>query len=178
MKPARARYSKIEHLVRELLQKSVVNAPPVSVERIAEAEGVEIIIKRFNNEISGVLLRTGNKNIIGVERQQAKARQRFTIAHELGHLLLHDGEEVRIDTNFRINLRSPESSTAEDIEEIEANAFAASLLMPEHFLRTDLQDFVLDIDDARQVQTLAQRYEVSTQAMTIRLMNLLSLGRI
>ena len=83
-----------------------------------------------------------------------------------------------MNTNFRINLRSPESSTAEDIEEIEANAFAASLLMPEDFLKEDLANFVLDIDDPQQVQRLARRYEVSAQAMTIRLMNLLSLGRI
>ena len=178
MKPARARYSKIEHLVRELLQKNSVISAPVAVENIATAEGAAITIQRFNNEISGLLLRNGHQNIIAVEKQQSKARQRFTIAHELGHLLLHDGEEIRVDTNFRVNLRSPESSTAEDIEEIEANAFAASLLMPDHFLRSDLQNFVLDIDDARQVQELARRYEVSAQAMTIRLLNLLSLGRI
>jgi len=92
--------------------------------------------------------------------------------------LLHDGEELRVDTQFKLNLRSPESSTAEDIEEIEANAFAASLLMPHTFMKKDVTDLILDIDDARKVRALSRRYEVSAQAMTIRLLNLLSLGRI
>jgi Zn-dependent peptidase ImmA (M78 family) len=178
MKPVRARYGKIDRLVGELLHKYQIHRPPVPVDDIAREEGAEVVIKKFNREISGLLLRANDKVIIGVEKTQPITRQRFTISHELAHLLLHDGEEVRVDTNFRINLRSPESSTAEDIEEIEANAFAAVLLMPESFLKEDLENFVLDVDDPRQVQQLAQRYGVSAQAMTIRLTNLLSLGRI
>jgi Zn-dependent peptidase ImmA (M78 family) len=178
MKPVRARYLKIDRLARELLERNRVRRPPVPVDDIARNEGAEIVINKFNKEISGLLLRTNNKVIIGVEETQPEARQRFTISHELAHLLLHDGKEVRVDNNFRINLRSPESSTAEDFEEIEANAFAAALLMPEDFLREDLKDFVLDVDDPHQVQQLARRYGVSAQAMTIRLTNLLSLGRI
>jgi opacity protein-like surface antigen len=41
--------------------------------------------------------------------------------------LLHNGIEVRVDKHFRVNLRLSESSKAEDVEEIEANAFAAEL---------------------------------------------------
>ena len=52
---------------------------------------------------------------------------------ECGHLMLHEGKEVQVDTEFRVNLRSPESSTAADVEEIESNAFAAAVLMPEFF---------------------------------------------
>ena len=178
MKPTRARYGKIERLVRELLGKNGIIYPPIPVDDIAREEGAEIVVNRFNKEISGLLLRTNDKVIIGVEKTQASTRQRFTISHELAHLLLHDGEEIRVDTNFRINLRSPESSTAEDIEEIEANAFAASLLMPEAFLKEDLANLVLDVEDPHLIQQLARRYEVSAQAMTIRLMNLVSLGRI
>jgi Zn-dependent peptidase ImmA (M78 family) len=178
MKPVRARYLKIDRLVRQLLQRYQVHRPPVPVNEIARKEGAEIVINKFNNEISGLLLRTNDKVIIGVEKTQPETRQRFTISHELAHLLLHDGKEVRVDTNFRINLRSPESSTAEDVEEIEANAFAASLLMPEEFLKEDLTNFVLDVDDPHRVQQLARHYGVSAQAMTIRLTNLLSLGRI
>jgi Zn-dependent peptidase ImmA (M78 family) len=52
------------------------------------------------------------------------------------------------------------------------------MLMPEAFLQNDLSDFILDIDDAEQIQSLAKRYEVSAQAMTLRLVNLLSRGRL
>ncbi len=110
--------------------------------------------------------------MIGVANSQSSQRQRFTIAHELAHLILHDGEEVHVDKTFRVNLRSPLSSKAEDVEEIEANTFAASLLMPIGFLKPDLQNVTLDIDDPSQIAKLADRYEVSTQAMTYRLMNI------
>lgn len=68
-------------------------------------------------------------------------------------------------------------STAEDVEEIEANAFAAALLMPEPFLKKDLAMVVVDIDDEKQIQSLAKLYEVSDQAMTLRLANLSSRGK-
>jgi len=177
MKPLRARYSKIEHIVQDLLRKHAITSPPVPVHDIAKSEGTTVDVHKFNKEISGLLLRTGDRAIIAVEKTQTPTRQRFTVAHELGHLLLHNGEELRVDTQFKLNMRSPQSSTAEDIEEIDANAFAASLLMPQNFLRKDVADF-LDIDDARQVLALSKRYQVSAQAMTIRLVNLFSLGRI
>jgi Zn-dependent peptidase ImmA (M78 family) len=178
MKPLRARYNKVETLTRELLSKYKIKAPPVPVYDIAKGEGASIVVKHFNNEISGLLLRTGDEAIIAVEKGQPQARKRFTVAHELGHLVLHQGKELHVDTKFRVNLRSPESSTAEDVEEIESNAFAAAVLMPEGFLQKDLSDFILDIDDAEQIQSLAKRYEVSAQAMTLRLVNLLSRGRL
>ena len=150
MKPLRARYNKIEGLVGGLLRKYEVDGPAVPIDDIARGEGATIVIKQFNNEISGLLLRNGDSAIIAVEKDQPRARRRFTVAHELGHLLLHQGKELRVDTKFRVNLRSPKSSTAEDVEEIESNAFAAALLMPEAFLKKDLQGIVLDIDDTRQ----------------------------
>jgi Zn-dependent peptidase ImmA (M78 family) len=54
-----------------------------------------------------------------------------------------------------------------------ANAFAAGLLMPESFLRQDVKKLSVDFDDATQVEALAERYRVSAQAMTFRLLNLL-----
>jgi Zn-dependent peptidase ImmA (M78 family) len=178
MNPLRPRYSKIDALAQELLHKHGVKAPPVEVHEIAESEGATILVKHFNNEISGLLLRSNEETVIGVEKTQSVARKRFTIAHELAHLLLHRGKELRVDREFRVNLRSANSSTAEDVEEIESNAFAAALLMPESFLRRDMRDLVLDIDDAKQVGELAKRYQVSAQAMTFRLVNLFSRGRL
>ena len=165
-------------LTQELLSKYRVREPAVPVYDIAQGEGAILQFTRFNNEISGLLLRRGQEIIIAVEKAQPPARKRFTVAHELGHLMLHQGKELRVDTKFRVNLRSPESSTAEDVEEIESNAFGAALLMPEAFLKKDLFDFEFDIDDEDQVKALAKRYEVSAQAMTLRLVNLLTRGRI
>lgn len=178
MKVLRPRYAKIDAVVADLLRKYHVKVPPVPIDDIARGEGASITIRHFNNEISGLLLREKGVSIIAVESKQAPTRKRFTVAHECGHLMLHEGKEVRVDTEFRVNLRSPESSTAADVEEIESNAFAAAVLMPESFLRKDMEDLVFDVDDEVQVKALAKRYQVSQQAMTLRLVNLLSRGRL
>jgi Zn-dependent peptidase ImmA (M78 family) len=60
--------------------------------------------------------------------------------------------------------------------EVEANYFAANLLMPESFLRRDLSKVRLSALDEAQMRSLAQRYGVSAQALTIRLMDLELLG--
>jgi Zn-dependent peptidase ImmA (M78 family) len=178
MMPVRARYNRIDQVVRDLLASNDVSTCPVPVDQLAERAGAHLQVQDFGNEISGMLLRTNGQVIIAVEQEQSEVRQRFTIAHELGHLLLHAGQEVRVDTNFRVNFRDANSATAEDVEEIEANAFAARLLMPEAFLQRDLRGVAFDVEDAEQVGELASHYNVSVQAMTIRLVNLMNLHRL
>lgn len=172
MRPLRPRYNRIRRCAADLLAENGIERPAVPVERLAKAAGAVMEYRDFNNEISGLLIRKQKMVVIAVAQEQPEQRQRFTIAHELGHLLLHDGIEVRVDKHFRVNLRSSASSKAEDVEEIEANAFAAELLMPRDFLLRDARKLTLDIEDEEQIAALARRYEVSRQAMTFRLMNL------
>lgn len=103
-----------------------------------------------------------------------ETRRRFTIAHELGHLLLHKDEKLHIDERFPIGFRDGVSSLAEDDNEIEANQFASELLMPLEFLAKDLKDLSLDMESEEAIAELANRYQVSLQAMTIRLSRLAS----
>jgi Zn-dependent peptidase ImmA (M78 family) len=178
LKSAGPRYSRINLVVANLLKKAEVKKAPVPVEKLARIAGAAIAYADFDKDVSGLLIRKPGTTVIGVANGQSKERCRFTIAHELGHLMLHEGEELHIDKHFRVNLRSPLSSKAEAVEEIEANAFAASILMPINFLNVDLQTISLDIDDEEQVASLARKYEVSTQAMTYRLMNVFSRERV
>jgi Zn-dependent peptidase ImmA (M78 family) len=88
-------------------------------------------------------------------------------------LFLHpSGEVVHIDRDsvFHVRRRDSESAKGTDPDEREANAFAAELLMPESFLRTDLEN-VGALDDSA-ISHLASRYGVSSQALTFRLANL------
>ena len=172
MIPRRPRYAKIRREVQALLDKANVNASPVPVEAIATMLGARIVKYDFNNEVSGILIRKGADIVIGVAKEQSKTRQRFTIAHEIGHLILHEGEEIHVDKDFRVKLRSQISSAAIDVDEIEANTFAAALLMPEALLMKDIKKLEIDFDDASQIDNLAKRYNVSGQAMTFRLLNL------
>jgi Zn-dependent peptidase ImmA (M78 family) len=71
-----------------------------------------------------------------------------------------------------VNYRNDVSSLARDVEEIEANFFAASLLMPKRML--DACNGIDAIDDDRRVRELAKRFSVSAHAMSLRLANVYS----
>jgi len=168
MKPARARYTKIERLVDSILEDFSVRRPPVPIEKILKKLKIEL--KHGNlGEVSGLLLRSGASATIGVNATQAPVRQRFTIAHELGHYLLHAGLLSHVDKDYRVNYRSAESSEATNVEEIEANFFAASILMPRQFLINE--NAVLALDNDAEVERLAKRFAVSRHAMSLRLAN-------
>jgi Zn-dependent peptidase ImmA (M78 family) len=175
-KPLRVRYSRIQREADSLLFKHNADRPPIDVKRIAESEGAEISYERLEDELSGFFVRGKSNFVIGVNIWHVGTRQRFTIAHELGHYLLHDFDDVHVDRSFRF--RSPVSAKAVDIEEIEANTFAAWILIPERMLLSDIRSFGgMDIQDDDRVQNLATRYEVSQQSMSFRLLNLASRRR-
>jgi Zn-dependent peptidase ImmA (M78 family) len=170
--PVRVRYARISRLVDGLLTKYHVRRAPVDVQVVAEGEGFRISRERLEEELSGFLVKGSRGFVIGVNSKNAPTRQRFTIAHECGHALLHDFDDVHVDKAFK--LRSPLSSEATDIEEIEANTFAASLLMPEGMLREDLLAMDVDVESDEDVAKLSRKYDVSQQAMSYRVANLLS----
>lgn len=110
--------------------------------------------------------------VIGVNALESETRQRFTIAHEIGHLVLHDAE-LHVDEDFGVRFRDARSGQAVDAAEIEANQFASHLLMPAAFLRKDVRAHaVVDLDDSETIEQLARKYGVSVQAMTFRLAKL------
>jgi Zn-dependent peptidase ImmA (M78 family) len=151
--------------VRDLLRRAGVRRPPVPVEKIAEMLGLEVRYLPSPDEISGALIRKGKDLIIGVNSDQHPNRQRFTIAHEIAHFILHKGRSVHVDEDFCINRDGSNS-----LDEMQANGFAAELLMPEGLVEADISRF--SVVDQRIVSILASKYKVSSQAMQIRLSNL------
>ncbi len=104
-------------------------------------------------------------------------RQRFTIAHECGHFLLHQTENeasgLFVDRRYAaFYWRDGRSSEGEDIAEVEANQFAASLLMPTKLVLEEIQKQDFDLTDEEALNALASKFEVSIQAMSFRLANL------
>lgn len=165
------RRSRAERRAEELLRQHGVTAPPVDVEALAAAEGAEVRAVKASAELSGLLAREGDRIVIGVNENHHINRRRFTVAHELGHWLLHMKQEPNplfVDEQM-VYFRDETSSKAVDPQEIQANTFAASLLMPRDFLRDDLRGRPFDINDDVQVGRLARRYRVSVQALSIRL---------
>lgn len=162
--------SDISDKVVELLHRFKIRRPPVPVDRIAKKLGILLAPLPGDDEISGAIVRKDGYVVIAVNPAHHLNRQRFTIAHELGHYFLHHELEQHVDQNFRVAWRNADSSKAVNWDEIQANRFAAELLMPTSFLVKDLDN--LQTIDKRAVALLAQKYSVSADAMKIRLSQL------
>jgi Zn-dependent peptidase ImmA (M78 family) len=121
-----------------LLQSAGFASIPIDIEKLADQLGATIVLETLDSEVSGALYRLSENIIIAVNKDHPSTRQRFTIAHELGHFLLHQGRPVIVDHLVRahVNLRDNRSSLATEREEIEANKFAASILMPPDLVKT------------------------------------------
>ena len=163
-------HRQIELHARRLLNVVRIDKPPVPVKRVAKHLGIKIDESDLGRDCSGVLVRQGDRAVIGVNRLDHPNRRRFTIAHEIGHYLLHE-RETYVDTGYRVNFRDLDSGSGTKSEEIEANRFAAALLMPEPMVKRAFDDFAFDLADTRDddLRALAKLFGVSTQAMAYRL---------
>lgn len=136
-----------------------LNQPPVDPFRIARALGVQVYaLPEHERKLSGMLFGEGDDVRIFVRASDSATRQRFTVAHELGHLLLHSrgGRVVAYrDTSFKGNP-----------VEVEANRFAARLLMPAGMV-TDLHR-----RSGGNLPLVAQAIGVSLQALEFRVQNI------
>jgi Zn-dependent peptidase ImmA (M78 family) len=110
---------------------------PVDVEAICKELGISIqrddfkkINKKFNKHVSGVIYIKDNSKIIFINRDDSPQRQRFTIAHELGHYMLHRNNERLLTDGVMISFRAFKNAL-----EYEADDYAAKLLMPEKHVR-------------------------------------------
>jgi Zn-dependent peptidase ImmA (M78 family) len=155
----------IESRAEEVLRRLNMKSLPVPVEDIAGKYQVRIS-RAPNRNFSGMLIRKGGHALIGVNSSESSARQRFTIAHELGHFFLHPNKDAFVDYRDNKNraMRTP--------REKQANMFAAALLMPRQSLMKDVQSISDEGFSEDDITTLAQRYGVSEDAMRFRLINL------
>jgi len=166
----------IERRASELLNDCQIKHPPVNVGMIAKKLDVTVVFNPdASDDISGFLLLDNGQAIIGVNENHSEARQRFTVAHELGHFLLHRPAEgiPHVDRSFHVKFRNSQSSSGQYVEEMEANLFAAELLMPAFAIRNAIihcKTFDMDNDD--QIKAVAETFNVSQQALMIRLSNL------
>ena len=164
----RARRSLIVRKAEELLREAA-RQQPVDVDAIARVLEADVRRRPLDSGLSGLMRRRGQQVVIGINnRGHSPERQRFTLAHELGHWLLNHGDTV-VDT---VERRDELSAQGTNINEIEANAFASELLMPRNWLREEVPPRMLSPLDEDVIRRLASKYRVSREAMTFRLINL------
>lgn len=157
---------------KKIIDEMGIIQPPVHVEKIAKQLNAQVRFSPLDNELSGMVYIKKETPIIGVNALHHPNRQRFTIAHEIGHLALHRdriSDEVHVDKKFPVLMRDANAATGVDSIEIEANAFAAELLMPEDLVKACLKDSSADIDDNKFITALAKKFKVSPQAIQLRL---------
>ncbi len=132
---------------------------PVNVEKIATQFDINISTYMLSQSISGVFFKKENKLFLGVNKNHNKHRQQFTIAHEIGHYILHLKNEILHYDNHAFY----RADNVLNSDEVEANYFAAELLMPEELVVKLIDKGINSIQD------LAKRFDVSEDAMRYRL---------
>lgn len=160
-----------EARVEQLLVDAGVNSAPVPVDQVANHLGIRIELADLGHDCSAVLVRNGTRAIVGVNKEHHANRRRFSIAHEIGHFVLHRGNTY-VDKGYRVHFRDLESGSATKREEMAANAFAAALLMPSEWIKRAFDKQPFDLSDGEGLGRLADKFKVSPQAMTYRLINL------
>lgn len=162
---ARARTSKAREAAQALLREQGLTAPPVNVDRVARRLGLVVQYRPFNGDLSGMSFVKEGVPVIGVNALHHVNRQRFTLAHELAHVLLHRDE---LASEVHVLNRDAVTETGTDPFEVEANAFASELLMPELWVRAEIGPR-WDVHDDELITRLAKRFGVSTLAVQNRL---------
>jgi hypothetical protein len=122
--PARAR-----QLLKEL---NILQPDEIDIERIAAFKDAPVRYESLDG-MDGRIVREGNAAIITVNSSiKYEGQRRFVIAHELGHYFLHPHTRQIESVNQE---QTNNWSERQDIEEYEANLFAAELLMPSDFIK-------------------------------------------
>ena len=150
----------LEDLTSDILLNNDMYKIPVNVIKIAQNNNIDVFEADLSNKASGAIRYdiTNDKFEILVNKNDSIERQRFTIAHELGHFFLHQDilrdEELHIDTLYR-------DSNSNDREK-EVDYFAGALLMNKMLLEKMY-------DENNSIAELANIFNVSVSAMTVRL---------
>lgn len=163
------------HEARGIIRRFGITKPPVDVEDVVRRLGIQLITEPLDDELSGMAVRSSKHKLIIANSRHHLNRRRFTIAHECGHHVLHESyllEGVHVDKG--ILRRDSLSSSGRDLKEVAANAFAAELLMPRNLISSIVpRDFdVLAEEEQQELKEVAERFGVSTAALSIRLINL------
>ncbi len=136
---------------------------PIKVGAIAKAFGITVKKSTLDAGISGEIKKTDGEVVIRVNRHDVKERQRFTLAHEIAHFLLHEekiGDGIVDDILYR-------SSLSDELE-AQANRLAADIVMPWSLIQSALEQEP-DLKIEQKIEMLARQSEISTTAIKIRL---------
>lgn len=117
--------------------------------------------EKILSDILGMLVTVGDSIVVFLKEGLKQHGRRFTIAHEIAHCCLNDGDINDVHVEFRHALFSSDSKNK---KEIAANIFAGELLMPENLVRKYCADFVVP-----EIKAVANAFKVSVPVASERL---------
>lgn len=136
-------------------------APPVALLALADALGVAEIRSTSMVE-DGRLEKRAGRTVIFLREETGRQRRRFTLAHELGHLVLSEPGQDFIAHRREVRF---------DSEERFCNQFAAALLLPRQWVESEFAGEPVNLRVARR---MAARAETSLSAALVRLREVLA----
>ncbi|PZO78271.1 MAG: ImmA/IrrE family metallo-endopeptidase [Mesorhizobium amorphae] len=157
-------YLSLAPVIRESIQQHL-EEHPVKLGEIAKRLGVKVLLSTLPRGTSGQIGQEDGEFVIRVNRHEAKHRQRFTLAHELAHFLLHKDRIVSEGGwSENVLLRSGQPMEIE----YEANRLASDLIIPSKQLAEAIKGYSGPMT-SEMIEDLAERFGVSTAAMEIKL---------
>ena len=163
----------VKESAANILSNNRIFEPEIDLDKIAGSLGVDVKYEDLDDDVSGFLLVNHKGKTIVINENHPRNRQRFTMAHEIGHHELHlnenSTEQLFLDEKF---YRSANPDPSSKQQEREANMFAAELLMPEELLKAQMLKEDFNINNETHSLILAKRFGVSEQAMNFRIGNL------
>lgn len=146
---------KIEDLYSKA-KENLVRTQPFDIESFVKKYGIKISREQMDYDISGYIQKRPTGYVIGINQYHNPRRQRFTIAHEFAHYLMHK-EIIEQGTlkEDRILFRNNENNKIER----EANTLASDILIPEERFKSFIKNGVRDVDQ------LANEFDVSVSAI-------------
>lgn len=139
---------------------------PVKLGAMACELGLKVKLSTMRPGVSGMIVRVGAEYVIKVNRHETRERQRYTLAHEISHFLLHrqiiDQSSVGIVDNVLYRSGAPEQL------EYEANRLAADIVMPDIQVEQIFESLGTLVSE-EVIDHMAHIFQVSKVAMEIRL---------
>lgn len=158
-----ADYEKAKAQAEQVLQDNFIVSAPINIRDIVSNYGLQVEERDFGNELNQVAGFIDPKSrTIYLNKNDSDKRKNFTIAHELGHWILHRDKLEMEPEKYAILYRIPLGQLSKDLVESEANCFAANLLVPKIYLEEFTKKGVTD-----QYQ-LADAFNVSAEVIGFR----------
>ena len=149
----------VRQMAKKILKESLITAPPVDLLKILKTNGIQYEeVEDFPDTVDALFIEDGQNTFAAVNARQHPHRQRFSLAHELGHYFLH--KHFTAEDPITIDAPPSEESdfgTKSPIE-IEADIFAGELLVPFEMLKTHA---------TKSIPELSKVFLVSEQVVSI-----------